>query len=121
VLEPSDGICIVKLADQVHNGRQRLAFVDFVISARALGWTVCDYDVSLRPSALIDPKWVRELHVRKSWAFWVVVRNGPACQGPGQHRMHVCPGCRLPFRPKRRDAVTCGGRCQKRIDRRRPC
>lgn len=120
VLEPGVGICIVKLADQVHNGRQRLAFVDFVIAARALDWTVCDYDVGMRPSSLIDPKWVRELHVRKSWAYWVVVRNGPACHGPGQLRMHVCPGCRMPFRPSRRDAVTCGDRCQKRMDRRRP-
>jgi hypothetical protein len=119
VLEPDTGICIVKLADQVHNGRQRLAFVDFVIAARALDWTVCDYDVAVRPSAIVDPKWVHQLHVRKSWAFWIVVRNGSACHGPGQLRMHICPGCGLPFRPKRKDAETCGGRCEQRMYRRR--
>jgi hypothetical protein len=117
VLAPESGICIVKLADQVHGQRQRLHFVDLVIVARALNWTVCDYDVAVRPSTIVDSKWIRELHVRKSWAFWVVLRNGPRCEGPGRMRMHICPGCQEPFRPKQRNAVTCGERCKKRLYR----
>lgn len=117
VVQPETGVCIVKLADQVHNARQQLHFVDFVNTARQLGWTVCDYDMATRPSAIVDGKWIRELHVRKSWAFWIVIRNGSACEGPGRQRLAICPGCQLPFRPSRRDARVCTPKCRQRLHR----
>lgn len=119
VLQPETGICIAKIADQVHNARQQLHFVEFVNTARQLGWTVCDYDIAMRSSSIVDSKWIRELHVRKSWAFWIVIRNGPACHGPGRARLHIClaPNCGLPFRPSRSDARTCSVACRQRLRR----
>jgi hypothetical protein len=114
VLVPKAGIVLAKIADQVHSGAQQLQFVDFVNAARAEGFTVCDYSVKVRDAGIEDPKWTHRFHVRKPWSFWVVVRAGCCCKGPGASLLRVCQMCNLPFRTTRKDALTCSPRCRQR-------
>lgn len=117
VLEPVTGIVIAKIADQVHGGARQWQPFDFVAAARVAGFTPCDLVVKARTSSLTDPKWARQYHARSS-TFWIVVRNGPSCSGPGVGLLLRCEVCGRAFRSKRRDARTDGAACRQRLHRR---
>lgn len=94
------GVCLVKLCDQVHSGRQQWQVLNFVCEAQRRGWTACDYTIVQNATgARKDPKHKAKYHVRNQWAFWIVLRNGPACHGAGRRLKHelVCQACGKPF------------------------
>lgn len=117
VLTPGCGLVIAKIADQVHSGARQWQPFDFVFSARAAGFTPCDLVVKARSSSLTDPKWARQYHARSA-TFWIVLRNGPSCTGPGVGLLRICEGCGRAFRSKRRDARTHNAACRQRLHRR---
>lgn len=102
VLVERRGIVIAKIADQVHNSALLPNFVEFVICARELGWRLCDYTIKARSAGMVDPKRIRQQHLPKPWSFWIVLRNGRSCLGPGLSLERVCagPGCTERFRPR---------------------
>jgi hypothetical protein len=117
VLVPKTGIVLAKIADQVHDRAQQWQHVDFVLAARAAGFTVCDYAIKLRQQlGPVDPRWQQRYHVPKPWSFWIVARAGSSCRGPGVARHRRCAMCGAEL-DGRRDALTCSPRCQKRRQR----
>jgi hypothetical protein len=112
VLQPATGIVLAKIADQVHDERRQWTFVDLVLAARVAGFTSCDYAVKPHSSPT-DPKWKNAFHLR-SPTFWLVLRNGPSCHGPGVGRLRICVVDGIAFKAKRRDAMTCSDRCRQR-------
>lgn len=114
VLQPETGMVLVKIADQTHGGVQHLQAVDFVIACRAAGWTVCEMVPKMRRPGPNDPKWRRQLHMRKAWSFWICAHPGPRCPAVGVSLVRTCPGCGREFRAQRSDARTCGGACRER-------
>jgi hypothetical protein len=59
--------------------------------------------------------------VRNQWAFWIVLRNGAACYGPGRRLKHelTCQVCGKMFYARRADAKTHDGTCRATLYRRR--
>lgn len=80
VLAPN-GVVLVKIADQVHRAAYQWQHVDLIMAARKAGFTACDLivKVSRAQAGLIDPKWKHVWHVRQVHCFWIVLRNGKAC------------------------------------------
>lgn len=115
VLHPEAGTLLCKIADQTHGGVQHLQAVDFVIACRAAGWTVCEMVPKMRRPGPLDPKWRRQLHVRKAWSYWICAHPGPRCPAVGVALVQTCEGCGRDFRAQRSDAKTCRQACQKRI------
>jgi hypothetical protein len=118
VLQPDVGTLLVKIADQTHNGLQHLQAVDFVLACRAAGWTVCEMVPKMRRPGPLDPKWRRQLHVRKAWSYWICAHPGPRCPAVGVALVRNCEGCGHPFRAHRSHAKTCSGACRERLRRR---
>lgn len=116
VLVPG-GLLLAKIADQVHGGEQQLQGVDFVVAARSAGWTVCEMVPKLRRPGPMDPKWRRQLHMRKAWSYWISAHPGPKCPAVGVALVRPCENCGRPFRAQRSDARTCGGACRVRLFR----
>lgn len=119
ILQADVGTLLCKIADQVHNSQQQLQAVDFVVAARAAGWTVCEMLPKLRRPGPVDPRWRRQLHIRKAWSYWICAHPGPRCPAIGVALVRTCEGCGRDFRSHRRDATACGQACQKRIWRRK--
>jgi hypothetical protein len=119
VLEPTTGTVLAKIADQVHGGVQQLQAVDFVLAARAAGWTVCEMVPKLRRPGPLDPKWRRQLHMRKAWSYWICAHPGPRCPAVGVNLVLRCAACGRDFRAARSDARTCGDSCRQRLSYRR--
>jgi hypothetical protein len=120
VLQPDVGTLLCKIADQTHNGVQHLQAVDFVLACRAAGWTVCEMVPKMRRPGPLDPKWRRQLHVRKAWSYWICAHPGPRCPAAGVDLVRVCPVCNETFHPKRKDMRVCrSAACRKRVQRRR--
>jgi len=115
-LQPSVGTLLVKIADQVHDNEQQLQAVDFVIAARAAGWTVCEMMPKMRRPGPIDPRWRRQLHVRKAWSYWICAHPGPRCPAVGVALLKPCEGPRCPryFRARRSSGVYCSDACRQR-------
>ena len=118
VLQP-DGMLLCKIADQIHAGVQHLQAVDFVIACRAARWTVCEMIPKMRRAGPMDPKWRRQVHIRKAWSYWICAHPGPRCPAPGVALVQSCEGCGRDFHARRRHARTCGPRCEKRLQRAR--
>jgi hypothetical protein len=114
VLQPSVGTLLVKIADQVHDNEQQLQAVDFVIAARAAGWTVCEMMPKMRRPGPIDPRWRRQLHIRKAWSYWICAHPGPRCPAVGVLLVNSCAECGRDFRASRSDARFCSQAHQKR-------
>jgi hypothetical protein len=113
---------LAKLCDQVHCGRQQWQVFQFVAEAQRRGWTACDYTVVQNGSgARRDPKHKTQDHVRNQWAFWIVLRHGPACHGPGRRLQHqlTCVVCGQPFWARRSDARTHNSACRAALHRQR--
>jgi hypothetical protein len=119
VLLPAGGTLLAKIADQVHSSVQQLQAVDFVVAAREAGWTVCEMVPKMRQPGPMDPKWRRQLHVRKAWSYWICAHPGPRCPAVGVALVRPCVACGRDFRAHRSDARTCGARCEKRAWRAR--
>jgi hypothetical protein len=115
VLQPEVGMLLVKIADQVHAQEQQLQAVDFVLACRADGWTVCEMVPKMRRPGPIDPRWRRQLHVRKAWSYWICAHPGPRCPAVGVALVRPCQGCGRDFRSQRSDARTCGDACRQRL------
>jgi hypothetical protein len=120
VLQPQVGTVLVKIADQTHGGVQHLQAVDFVIACREAGWTVCEMVPKMRRPGPSDPKWRRQLHIRKAWSYWICAHPGPQCPAVGVSLVQTCDGCGRDFHARRSHAKTCSGRCQMRVSRRQP-
>jgi len=114
ILEPG-GLLLAKIADQVHGGVQQLQAVELVIAARTAGWTVCEMVPKMRHVTPNDPRWRRQLHVRKAWSYWIGAHPGPRCTAMGVRLFRSCDACGREFRARRRDAKTCSGRCRSRL------
>jgi hypothetical protein len=119
VLQPQVGTLLVKIADQTHRGVQHLQAVDFVLACRAAAWTVCEMIPKMRRPGPIDPKWRRQLHIRKAWSYWICAHPGPRCPAVGVSLVRTCEGCGRAFRSTRRHASTCGTPCRMRLYRAR--
>jgi hypothetical protein len=67
----------------------------------------------------IDPKWVRQRHVRRGATFWLAFHTGPRCPSRGLDLVRLCAGATdgHMFRPRRRNQVTCSDRCRQRSHR----
>lgn len=111
VLQPKTGIVLVKIGEQVHSGPRQWQFVDLVLAGRAAGFTACDFGVKPHRSPT-DPKWATQFHLR-SPTFWIVLRNGKSCHGPGRGRLRICVVDGIAFKAARSDAVTCSDRCRQ--------
>jgi hypothetical protein len=114
----ADGMLLCKIADQVHHGEQQLQAVDLVVAARAAGWTVCEMVPKMRQPTPNDPRWRRQLHIRKAWSYWICA-HPQACTAVGVALVRSCQACGRDFRAERSDALTCGDACKKRRQRHR--
>jgi hypothetical protein len=113
------GTLLAKIADQVHSSVQQLQAVDFVIACRVAGWTVCEMVPKMRLPGPMDPKWRRQLHVRKAWSYWICAHPGNRCPAVGVALVRPCTACGRDFHAARSDARTCSPRCEKRAWRAR--
>lgn len=82
ILDPRRGTLMVKLAGQVHSGPLQWQPFELRAIALELGWLACDYQVRTR-SQLVDPKWIRQRHVRRGATFWMAFHTGPRCPSRG--------------------------------------
>jgi hypothetical protein len=114
----TNGMLLAKIADQVHAGEQQLQAVDLVLAARTAGWTVCEMVPKMRQPTPNDPRWRRQLHIRKAWSYWICAHPGP-CTAVGVALVRTCEGCGRDFRARRSDARSCGGACRERLRYRR--
>ncbi len=122
LVKPTTGVCLVKICDQVHSGRQQWQVFELVADAQRRGWTACDYTVVQNGTgARRDPKHNAKYHVRNQWAFWIVLRRGSACHDPGRRLKHdlTCEVCGQTFTARRSDARTHSGPCRQTLYRRR--
>jgi hypothetical protein len=115
VLHPLGGTLLAKIADQVHAQEQQLQAVDFVVACRLAGWTVCEMVPKMRRPGPMDPKWRRQLHMRKAWSFWICAHPGPRCPAVGVALVRPCGGCGRDFHASRSHAKACSHRCQQRL------
>lgn len=115
VLTPA-GTLLAKIADQVHGAEQQLQAVDFVVAARAAGWTVCEMVPKMRQPGPLDPKWRRQYHVRKAWSYWICAHPGDRCPAVGVALVMQCqaPKCGRDFRAERSTAQYCSDACNER-------
>jgi hypothetical protein len=118
VLQPEIGTLLCKIADQTHGGVQHLQAVDFVLACRDAGWTVCEMVPKMRRPGPMDPKWRRQLHMRKAWSYWICAHPGPRCPAVGVALVRDCPVCGRAFHGKRRDMRVCRDEaCRKSVYR----
>ncbi len=109
------GMLLAKVADMVHQGQQQLQAVDLVVAARAVGWTVCEMVPKMRQPTPNDPRWRRQLHIRKAWSYWICAHPGPRCPAVGVPLVVTCQACGRAFHAQRSDARTCSGACRFRL------
>lgn len=112
----ADGMLLVKIADMVHSGVQQLQAVDLVVALRSAGWTVCEMVPKMRRPTPSDPRWRRQLHIRKAWSYWICAHPGPRCTSVGVALFRSCAACGREFPARRQHAKTCSGRCRSRLN-----
>jgi hypothetical protein len=120
VLDPRVGCVIAKIADEARSGgRQQLQHVAFVNTAVELGWDVCEVQPLFTGIKPDDPRWLRQIRMRKSHVYWIVC-HPQRCRGDGIVRSATCPGCGRRYAPRRKDQRTCGrDNCRQRRSRTR--
>jgi len=78
LVKPRTGVCLVKLCDQVHSGRQQWQVLNFVYEAQRRGWTACDYTIVQDVTgARKDPKHKAKYHVRTTGPSGSCCATGP--------------------------------------------
>jgi hypothetical protein len=119
LLKPRTGIVLAKMCDQVHAGARQWQCDVLRAIASSRGWTACDRKMVHKPLAGRDPKHKVKYHAGEQLAEWIVLRNGPACHGPGRRLKYelVCAVDGKTFTARRSDATTCGPRCRQRRHR----
>jgi hypothetical protein len=120
LLKPRTGIVLAKMCDQVHAGMRQWQCDVLRAVASGRGWTACDRKIVHKPPAGRDPKHKVKYHAGEQLAEWIVLRNGPACHGPGRRLKYElkCIVCGTTFSARRSGARTCpGGRCRQRRHR----
>lgn len=77
-----NGIILTKLADLVHNHRYQWQQVMFINEVQKTNMTPCDMMIKCDPAGgnLSSSKWKNVKHLRKSHAYWIVVRNSKNCE-----------------------------------------
>jgi hypothetical protein len=80
---------------------------------------VCEMVPKMRRPGPSDPKWRRQLHIRKAWSYWICAHPGPQCPAVGVALVQPCGGCGRDFHTGRSHARACSDRCQKRLQRAR--
>jgi hypothetical protein len=119
LLKPRTGIVLAKMCDQVHSSRYRWQVFTLVAEAQARGWTACQPRALVNPAPTPIPGVRHQRHTRNNVVYWIVLRNGPSCVGPGRLVRHqrVCQACGDRFWARRADARACGTRCRQRLHR----
>src|SRR6266849_6201600 len=79
VLKP-DGLLLAKITDMVNNHKSKWPHRDFMRMAEDAGFTVCDLIIKVRNGPMMSNKWKEAHHARKRHCFWIVCRNGDACE-----------------------------------------
>ncbi|HLA09517.1 MAG TPA: hypothetical protein VJ023_02800 [Pyrinomonadaceae bacterium] len=79
VLKP-DGLLLAKITDMVNNHKSKWPHTDFMRMADEAGFTVCDLIIKVRNGPMVSNKWKEAHHARKRHCFWIVCRNGNACE-----------------------------------------
>lgn len=79
VLKP-DGLLLAKITDMVNNHRSKWPHCDFMQMATVAGFTVCDLIVKVRNGPMVSTRWKDAKHARKRHCFWIICRNGTACE-----------------------------------------
>lgn len=74
VLKP-DGIVLFKCQDTVTSGKQFMTHVWIINKAIELGFRVEDLFILVRNRAIIDPKWTKQYHARKTHSYYLVLSN----------------------------------------------
>ena len=87
VLKP-EGLLLAKITDMVNSHRSQWAHCDFMRMAAEAGFTVCDLIVKVRNGPMMSNKWKQAHHARKRHCFWIVCRNGSACERPAHRNGH---------------------------------
>jgi hypothetical protein len=120
LVKPRTGIVLAKMCDQVHSSRYQWQVFALVAEAQRRGWTACQPRVCFNPAPTPIPGIRHQRHTRNDVAYWIVLRNGPSCIGPGRLVRHrrICEVCETPFWARRRDARSCTAACRKRLSRR---
>lgn len=119
ILQADVGMLLTKIADQVHQNAQQLQAVDFVVAARLAGWTVCEMVPKMRRPGPLDPRWRRQLHIRKAWSYWICAHPGPRCPAIGVPLVRPCEVCGRHFHSRRSHARACSDACRMRSYRAR--
>lgn len=115
ILVPN-GMLLAKVADMVHGSEQQLQAVDLVVAARAAGWVVCEMMPKMRQPTPNDPRWRRQLHIRKAWSYWICAHPCAKCPAEGVPLLVPCqaPKCDRYFPAQRSTARYCSEACNSR-------
>ncbi len=76
----SDGLLLAKITDMVNSHKSKWPHCDFMRMAEDAGFIVCDLIVKIRNGPMVSSKWKNAHHARKRHCFWIVCRNGTACE-----------------------------------------
>jgi len=69
------GSVFFKCQDSVNSGKQRWSHVYIINTAYELGYEVDDMFIYVREKAIIDPKWKKQLHAKKTHCYYLVLRK----------------------------------------------
>lgn len=75
VLVPN-GLLVFKCQDTVTSGKQFMTHCWIINEAESLGYTLHDLFVLVRDRAIIDPKWKKQYHARKTHSYYLVFTFG---------------------------------------------
>ena len=114
VLAPN-GIILAKISDIVHSGPRQWQDVALLDAAQKAGFHCCDRTLGSSVSPFHNS--VDQYHL-PSMTFWLMLRLGTSCRGPGAKRVPLCQVCGIPMRAARSDKKTCSDKCRKALERR---
>lgn len=69
------GFVFFKCQDTVTSGKQFFTHIFIIEKAMELGFEVDDLFVYVRENAIIDPKWKKQLHAKKTHCYYLVLRR----------------------------------------------
>lgn len=71
-----NGLLVFKCQDTVTSGKQFMTHCYIINEAESLGYTLHDLFVLVRDRAIIDPKWKKQQHARKTHSYYLVFSLG---------------------------------------------
>lgn len=69
------GVVIFKCQDTVTGGKQFMTHVWVINEAEKLGYLIEDLFILVRKKAIVDPKWKKQYHARKTHSYYIVLRK----------------------------------------------